>query len=129
MRNLKYYSYKEISQSLNITLLEAKQVKKIINADNGYLLLNYKSVEKWVTECYNSPNLTELRLCALNELLECYGTEAITGPEYIDNYCMYINAVYINAGDAYLMTVLFDYRTNKFVLTSFGDYVEKYIKE
>ena len=129
MKNLKYETNKEISRCLNITLSQAKQMKRIINAITNDYLLTFKSVENWCKECYNIPSLTELKLCALNELIEGYGTEAITGPEYINNYCMYINAVYINTGDTYALTVLFDYRTNKFSLTSFGDYVEKYIKE
>jgi len=84
---------------------------------------DYTTVQRWLAQCYNEPSRLELIMEAINELLDTYGVEAIRG-RYVDGYYQDIQAVYCNTGDTYDMTILLDHETERFHVTSFGDWVE-----
>ena len=85
----------------------------------------YDSVRFWVNQCYNKPSHEEMVMCALNEILEGYGVEAIRDEDaWIDNFHMDIVAVYVNMGDTYTTTILLDHEENKYIITSYGDWIE-----
>ena len=88
---------------------------------------SFESVRDWEKQCYNSPSFNERAMCALNEIVEGSGVEAIRTPDgnYIDNYCMDIAAVYVNMGDTYDTTILLDHATGRYYVTTMGDYVER----
>lgn len=81
----------------------------------------YPAVEKWVSQCLNRPRFLELQLAAVNALLEGHGVESIqkTGtygtPE----------AQYINMGDTYNPTVIWDDGRASWFIESWGDWLEK----
>lgn len=129
MKNLLNYSNQEICNLLSIDINKIKKLKKIITCkDSDYLWKHYKSVNSLLNQCYNTPHINELKLYAINELLEGYGVESISNDNvYINHYYMNICAVYVNFGDTYINTVLFDHFTEKFIITSYGDYYEKYL--
>jgi hypothetical protein len=60
-----------------------------------------------------------------NKLIEGYGIEAIRGeaPTY-RFYYQDIVALYVNTGDTYTGTVVYDVEKQQFQLTTFGDWVE-----
>jgi hypothetical protein len=69
------------------------------------------------------------RLEKINDLLGCYGTEAIRG-EWQNGYWCDIVASYVNTGDTYNLTVLHIRGDNwnpagEFIISSWGDWVEK----
>ncbi len=79
----------------------------------------YKSVQCWIEQCYNPPSYQEQVELAINEVLEGYGVEAIfKGGRYPE-------VVYINLGDTYTTTLVYDYSRERWYLTSWGDYVER----
>jgi hypothetical protein len=59
----------------------------------------------------------------IETLLEGYGVEPLRG-DHVDNYYMDINILYINLGDTYTPTVLYDTLLNRFFICSWGDYIE-----
>lgn len=80
----------------------------------------YASVYAWLAQCFNRPSHHERLLCALNELANAYGVEAIfaggaTYPDY----------EYLNVGDMYLTTLIYDCRNARFFVGAIGDIVEK----
>jgi hypothetical protein len=85
--------------------------------------MTFVSVQKWVSSCYNRPSLAELKLEACNEILSGYGVEAIRGG-YWDSYHGDVVFTYVNMGDPYIQTVVFDCHKGTFHLTSWGDMVE-----
>jgi len=108
--------------------------------DNGaecYALLKrikdcreHPAVVQWAEQCYHDPRespqaYAECLMCALNAVLDGYGVEAIRG-RYVDRYHQDIQAVYINFGDSYDLTLLLDHETDRVLVTSFGDWVERY---
>jgi hypothetical protein len=71
--------------------------------------------------CYSQPNrLTRIMEC-LNEVLDMHGVEPL-GPVHYRNGPP---AEYLNAGDTYTATLLFDHNTRTFKLTSWGDWLER----
>ena len=71
-------------------------------------------------------NMTADRaMSAANTALDAHGVEAIRGVDADDNFWQDIIAIYVNMGDSYAATVLYDVKTKKFSITSYGDYVEK----
>lgn len=60
-----------------------------------------------------------------NRLLEAHGVEAIEGEDYIDRYYGNIVALYVNMGDTYVGTILFNTITERFTLEGWDDFVER----
>jgi hypothetical protein len=61
----------------------------------------------------------EQKLWAINQILECHGVEGI------NNHSGHTDLAYCNTGETYDNTVCYDYRKDKFVITSYGDWVER----
>jgi hypothetical protein len=62
-----------------------------------------------------------------NRLIGGYGVEVLRG-KYVNSYYGDIVAEYVNVGDSYAATLLFNTVTSRFSLTSWGDFVEKNAK-
>jgi hypothetical protein len=84
----------------------------------------YESVQAWVRQCYNRPSKREQRMLALNEVLQGFGVEIIGNVNMCDDDD--IHAEYVNMGETYNVTILFDRRTRRFRLTTWGDWVETF---
>jgi hypothetical protein len=87
---------------------------------------HYPTTTHWVTTCYNHPtNQDEIAMEMFNELLDGFGVEAIRSEgEHVDNYHFDIVATYVNMGDTYNTTVVYDTIDKRFMVTSWGDFVE-----
>lgn len=60
-----------------------------------------------------------------NEILDGSGIEPINGEfTYVDNYYMNIIALYVNLGDTYTTTILFNTEDYIFEIISWGDFYE-----
>ncbi len=64
----------------------------------------------------------------INGLLHGYGVEAIRGTHHVGPYYLDINLLYVNLGDTYVPTVLFDTLNHNFLIGSWGDFVEAHPK-
>lgn len=60
-----------------------------------------------------------------NRILRTHGVEAIRGDYHVDNYYFDIVALYLNTGDTYAPTLLYETDRGRFVLTTMGDWVER----
>lgn len=59
-----------------------------------------------------------------------YGVEAIRREDYqVDNYYHNIVALYVNVGDPYSTTVVYDTEEEEFFICGYGDWVEGYKEE
>ena len=70
------------------------------------------------------PEAVDAVLEDINVAIGGYGVEAIEG-DWHDRYYQNIVALYVNKGDSYVGTVLYNATTNRFVITSVGDFVER----
>ena len=118
----------QLAEAFDVSLDDAKLAIKIIRYKvnpvdmpdkfpNTFSTYQYLDTEHWGTD-------NECRMSALNELLLTHGVEAIRTSEHIDRYHFDIRASYLNAGDTYNTTILLDHRDEKWLLTSWGDFVE-----
>lgn len=97
---------------------KGKEIRELLERKRD--VYAYASVQELVRECYHPPKYMHRLETALNEILEGYGTEAIFGP---DSYTQ-PDAVYINMGDAYNTTLLYDHTRGRWIVTSWGDWIE-----
>lgn len=111
----------QIATKLNITLDKATQIKGIIKGTVDPM--SFTSVQRWVDQCFNMPSKLELKLEAINEILEGFGIEYIE-PRIEESYTDPQGLSYINLGDSYINTVMFNHATGKFMYSSWGDIVE-----
>jgi hypothetical protein len=129
MRKLINQTNKEISELLNIDIDKVNTIKKVINSNSIDYLQTFSGVAAWVRQCYNLPSLNELRMCAINDIINGYGIESINvDPEVYESH-YYGNSIaeYINMGDTYTMTIIRDHRNGKIFIQSWGDFYENLI--
>lgn len=74
---------------------------------------------------YRPPRKLDRILDAANEAMGGHGTEGIRCEKVWDPYFCNIIAVYVNMGDTYDTTLLYNTDTDSVVVTSFGDWVER----
>lgn len=64
-------------------------------------------------------------LDAVNEVIDGYGVEALESHDAPnDRYYFDIVALYVNKGDPYVPTVLYDVHADKLMVCSWGDWLE-----
>ncbi len=86
---------------------------------------HFPATDSWANSCYNPLPKSDAKLSALNELFEMHGVEPIRVEGRFDRYYGDVVACYLNTGDTYAPTILLDYQHNRWLLTSWGDFVEQ----
>jgi hypothetical protein len=83
----------------------------------------YPKTLHWLNCCHNTPTESEIRMDMINEALDGCGTEAL---DENPSWFPYPHYVYVNMGDTYDTTIIFDYKENTFLCGSWGDIAEKF---
>lgn len=79
----------------------------------------YSNVRDWLAKCYHRPSEVELLMAAANQVAGTYGVEAIFGSRV-----SWPDLEYLNTGDTYTLTLAYDRIRERFVVTSWGDWIE-----
>jgi hypothetical protein len=79
----------------------------------------YESVRAWESQCYHKPSYIERVLCAANEIISGYGVECLVDSDGQARW------EYINMGDTYAATLLYNRETGQFTVGTWGDIVER----
>lgn len=115
-------SVKAIMQMLNIPIAKAKEVKRIITETRESHLLGYKGeypqTSAWLDDNYKA-TFVEVKLLAFNELLHGHGVEVLKNDEG------HAVVEYVNMGDTYDNTVVFNADTGRFTVESWGNFFER----
>lgn len=124
----------ELIEAWQIDTLKLELIKKVIEFNDDELIDNFlgefKSVQQLRKQCYNPPDTLTERLTALNELIEGFGIEAIEIEGYYRNdYWANAIGLYINMGDTYTLTIIYNVIDRQFEFTSWGDFYESKEKE
>lgn len=82
----------------------------------------FTSVQQLIAQCFNKPDYYHKLLTALNEVTEGHGVESFTLTKEGEK----IVVEYINQGDTYVPTILFEVKTKKLMICSYGDYIESF---
>ena len=80
-------------------------------------------------EAEGDPEAVDELLEDLNEAVGGHGIQEITGNYQVDKYYRDIALLYVNLGDTYDATVLYDTEEKKFLIGSWGGWVEEHEKE
>ena len=73
---------------------------------------------------YDHHRLIDIALDFANQVLDGHGIEAIRGDVTVDRYYFDNVALYVNMGDTYNTTIVYETATNRFLLTDYGTWVE-----
>ena len=116
-------NYPSIKTLSRITSDRAPELRRLIDGTtedpDGY-----ESVQRWIAQCYHTPHHEEQVMEAANEILEGHGVEAMRCNGDHGYYHGEIHAVYVNRGDTYDSTLIYESETGRFIVSSVGDYVE-----
>jgi len=108
--------------SLNVS---AEQIETINYILNGVIHPEtIHGIDAWITQCYNKPNPDEIKLHAINLVLEGYGIESLRTTKWKNGFWCDILYTYVNLGDSYIPTVI-HHRKHGFMIASIGDVIEK----
>lgn len=101
--------------------VELSMAQKVLGLMEGMISpMEFKAVQEWCEQSYHvPPRQSEQVMCALNEVLKGYGVEMLVDKR--DK----VRAEYVNMGDTYLPTVLYDLKRGRFEVMSWGDFVEE----
>ena len=61
-----------------------------------------------------------------SKVLDAHGVEALHDPSRWDNYYTDIVALYVNTGDTYATTLVYDIDRDTYLVQGWGDWVERY---
>lgn len=84
-----------------------------------------KALAKYMKQGAGDRHSVDNALDTINQVIGGYGVEAIRGDYHVDNYYYDIVGLYVNTGDTYNATVVYDTERERFEVTTFGDWVEK----
>lgn len=114
---------KQIDYNLLSPVYSPEQVESVRNIIDGVVSPEiYQSVQNLLRQCYNTPRQYDLQMCAIDEILGNYGTEALTG-NWQNGYWCDIVAVYSNNGDSYAPTLVY-HRDHGFMVCGWADIIE-----
>ena len=81
---------------------------------------DYASVRDWEAQCCNPPSYTERLFCALNEIGDFYGVEAV----FSSNDACRPVFEYLNTGGSYEPTLIYNTPSGTWQVGTWGDKVE-----
>lgn len=100
-----------------------KLIKLVINEQKEFSEIRSK-VDEWNSEpCYK--DCVDKRMDEANEMLGGFGVAVYRDEDSSDRYYGDIVLLYVNMGDTYDETVIYDIHNEEFVVASLGDYVEE----
>ena len=123
-------SDQELIRAWDIDEFKLHLIKTVIELDNDETIDDclgmFKSVQQLRKQCFNKPDTIQEKLTVLNELIDGHGVEPIQVSEelYQDSYYGNCIGEYINLGDTYITTIVFNTIEREWLVTSWGDYFE-----
>lgn len=123
-------SDRELIKYWGIDELRLHLIKTVIELDNDETIDDclgmFKSVQQLRKQCFNKPNSIEEKMVVLNELIDGCGIESIQVSEelYQDSYWCNCIGTYINLGDTYITTIVYNTIDREFEVINWGDYFE-----
>ena len=121
--------YQEVTEhvikDLNNLQATPEQIETVNYILNGTLdPRTFSMVQEWLDACFCDPSSDELKMNAINQVLEGYGIESVCTSKWKNGYWCDILCTYVNMGDSYIPTVI-HHRKHGFIVASIGDIIEK----
>lgn len=119
--NYKAPAAARLVSKLGITQEQAETIRGLIRGEIRTLGNDqFPESNKWFDSCHHQPKRLDRILACINEVMQGHGIEAIWG-----NDTYWPAADYINTGDTYSATILFNRESSAFQLTSWGGFFER----
>ena len=121
--------YQEVTEhvikDLNNLQATPEQIETVNYILNGTIApQTFSMVREWLDACYSDPISDELKMHAINQVLEGYGVESVRTSKWENGFWCDILCTYVNMGDSYIPTVI-HHRKHGFMVSSIGDIIEK----
>src|SRR5258708_1760228 len=116
---MRYPSVETIAKGLAIDLDQARRIRGLIDGTGATRC--YLSVHEFEKRSLSPSRRLDRVMIALNAELYGFGDEPIRASDYWHSYFGDIVAIYINNGDTYGVTMLYDIRRDSWYVTSYGD--------
>lgn len=83
----------------------------------------------WIDSCYHNPLYNhcrdEVTIEAINEILGGYGIESIRKESnWVSHYWQDTHFLYVNMGNTYNATILYDTRKDRYIVSDYGTIME-----
>jgi len=116
-------NYEQLAEAFQIELENVVLLYKVINNDIDLGI--FESVKQLRSQCYNPPKVIDEQMEALNGLIEGFGIEALTNENFWhSHYWQDTYGLYVNQGESYALTIVYNVIDDIFEFTSMGDFVE-----
>jgi hypothetical protein len=119
MRITSKTAFSRIATALNCSFEQAREISEVIFGRTA--CTSYPKTEAWINRCYNEPLPYEKKMSAIDEILEGCGVEAI----FREGECIEPILSYVNMGDTYVATIVYNHNSKMFHVSSWGECVEK----
>ena len=121
--------YQEVTEhaikDLNNLQATPEQIETVNYILNGTIEpRTFSMVQEWLDACFHDPSSDELKMHAINQVLEGYGIESVRTSKWKNGYWYDILCTYVNMGDSYIPTAI-HHRKHGFMVASIGDVIEK----
>jgi len=112
-------------KNLNDLQATPEQIETVNYILNGTIeTRTFSTVREWIDVCFYEPCSDELKMHAINQVLEGYGIEAVRTTKWKNGFWCDVLCTYINMGDSYIPTVI-HHRKHGYMVASIGDVIEK----
>lgn len=109
----------DLTQLRGIDYQRQTAIKKIILGLNDPE--KYEAVREWRDRLRSEPLDYELKLRAIDSIMDAHGLETLIADETGKAI-----ASYVNNGDIYSPTILYDHENQEFLITSWGEFLEEW---
>jgi hypothetical protein len=113
-----------LAAELNVSMDTAVQLRALIKGRIDPA--TFETVRTWIGQCHNEPAHIEKVLCAANELIDGFGIEVIRSSKIWSHYWCDTRFVYINAGDVYAPTLVFNTVAQTFCISCMADLADRF---
>ena len=112
-------------KNLNDLQATPEQIETVNYILNGTIeTRTFSTGRDWIDVCFYEPCSDELKMHAINQVLEGYGIEAIRTTKCKNGFWCDVLYTYINMGDSYIPTII-HHRKHGYMVATIGDIIEK----
>lgn len=112
-----------LAKELNLPMDIAMQLRALIKGRLNPA--DFETVSTWIKRCHHEPAHIEQVLCAANEIMEGFGIEVIRSSKVWREFWCDARYVYINAGDVYAPTLVFNTLAQTFTIACMADLADR----
>ncbi len=112
-----------LAKELDLPIDTAVQLRAVIKGRINPA--DFETVRTWIKQCFHEPAHIEQVLCAANEIMDGFGIEVIRSSKSWQTYWCDARYVYINAGDVYASTLVFNTLAQTFTIACMADLADR----